>query len=142
MAVDEQEALEAMPQQGMHDIAHHRDQRGRPQRDGTGEGQMMLRHADGERRRHQAADLVAHALRDELGIEVIGADQPVRPVLFRRADRDDDAARPPQIILDLLPGGQGKLHGVISYLPSETPPNGWPPRKCSLNPSTFLRTGT
>ena len=82
---------------------------------------MVLRHADGERRRHQAVDLVADAFRDELRIQMIGADQPVRPMLLGGADRDDDAARGAQICLDFMPGGQGKLHdrspnSVVAWL--------------------------
>ena len=111
MAVDEQEALEAVLHQRGHHVAHQRDQRRWPQRDGTGEAQVVLRHADGERGRHQAADLVADAARDEFRVQVVGADQAVRPVLLGGADRDDDAARGAQIVLDLVPGGQRELHG-------------------------------
>src|SRR5690349_17163836 len=72
---------------------------------------MMLRHADGQRRRDQATDGVTHALGDKLCIKVISADQPIWPVLLSRADRDDDAARSTQIIFHLLPSGQRELHG-------------------------------
>ena len=121
MAVDEQEALEAVLHQRGHHVAHQRDHRRGPQRDGTGEAQMMLRHADGQRRRDQAADLVADALGDEFRVQMVGADQTVRPVLLGGADRDDDAARGAQIFLDLVPGGQRKLHdrspnSVVAWL--------------------------
>src|SRR5690349_1087557 len=72
---------------------------------------MVLRHADGQRWRHQATDRIAHAFGNKLRIEVIGADQPVWPVLLGRTDRDDDAARRTQIILHLMPSGQRELHG-------------------------------
>jgi hypothetical protein len=110
MAVDEQEAFEAVLHQRRHHVAHHGNQRRWSQRDGAGEAQMVLRHADGERWRHQRADLVTHAFGDELRVEMVGADQTVRPVLFGGADRDDDGARGPQIFLDLMPGGQRELH--------------------------------
>ncbi len=53
---------------------------------------MVLRHADSKRRRHQAADLITYTTRNKLRIQMVGTDQAVRPVLFGRADRDDDAA--------------------------------------------------
>ena len=112
MAVDEQEALEAVLHQRPHDILHNGDQGGGPQRNGAGKSKMVLRHADGERRRHEAADFVADTLRDELRIQMIGADQPVRPMLLGRPDRDDDATRGAEVFLDLMPGGQSELHGL------------------------------
>src|SRR5580692_9081734 len=72
---------------------------------------MVLRHSYRERRRHQATDRIAHTARNKFRIQMVGTDQAVRPVLFGRADRDDDAARRTQIVLDLMPGGQRKLHG-------------------------------
>ena len=69
-----------------------------------GEAQMMLRHADGNRRRHQGARLLAGAAADHLGGERVGADQAGRPVLLGRADRDDDAGLGLEIVLDERPG--------------------------------------
>ena len=112
MPVDEEEALEAVPVQRVHDVANHGDHGGGPQRDGAGEAEMVLRHAIGERRRHHRADLVAHPFGDEFRVEMVGADQPVRPVLLGRADGDDDAAGGAEILLHLLPGGEGELHPI------------------------------
>jgi hypothetical protein len=76
----------------------------------------MLRHAVGERRRHHAPDHIAHALRDELGIEMIRADQTVRAVLLDLTDRNDDAVRAAQVLLGLLPGGERKLHAASPFV--------------------------
>ena len=121
MAVDEQEAFEPVLHQRRHHIADHRDQRRRPQRHRAGESQMVLRHADGQRRRHQAADRIADAPGDKLRVQMVGADQPVRSVLLGGTDRDDDAARGSQILLDLMPGGQRELHDPVSSSDSILP---------------------
>ncbi len=105
MAVDEQEALEAVLHQRGDHVAHHRDQCGRSQRDGSGEAQVMLGHADGQCGRHQGADRIADALGDEFCIQMIGADQAVRPMLLGGADGDDDAARSAQVLFNFMPGG-------------------------------------
>jgi hypothetical protein len=48
--------------------------------------------------------------RDHFGADRIGADQPGWPVLFGRADWQDDPPAGLKIIFDLLPGLQLKLH--------------------------------
>src|SRR6516162_9597466 len=79
---------------------------------------MMLRHSDGERWRDEATNLVTNTTRNKLGIQVVGANQSVRSVLFGGTNRNDDAARCVQVLLDLLPGGQRELHKSSP----ETPP--------------------
>ncbi len=110
VAVDEEEAVEAVARQRDDDVAHHQDERRRPERDGAGEGHVMLRHADRYGRRDQGAGLLAHAREADLPGERVGADQPGRAVLLGRADRHDDPGAPLEIGFDLGPGGKLKLH--------------------------------
>ena len=70
----------------------------------------MLRHADGNGRRHQRAHLFARATADHLGGERVGADKAGRPMLLGRADRDDDPGLGLEIVVDELPGFELKLH--------------------------------
>ena len=105
MSIDEQKALEPVLHQRGDYVAYYRDQRGWPQRDGSGEAQVMLRHADRQSGRDQGADRIADALGDEFCIEVVGADQAVRSVLLGRANGDDDAARAAQVLFNFMPGG-------------------------------------
>ncbi len=110
MAVDEEEPFEPVPRQRQHHVPNHQHQRRRPQRGRAGESQMMLRHPVSQRRRHHRADGVAHALGHELRVQMVGADQAVRPMLLHRADRHDAAALGAEVVLHLVPGGEGELH--------------------------------
>ncbi len=72
---------------------------------------MVLRHADADGRADQGAERLADLPADEFGADRVRADQPVRPVLLGRADRDDDALGVLEIGVDLFPGLQMQLHG-------------------------------
>src|SRR6185503_6350516 len=78
------------------------------------EVEVMLGHADRDRGRHQRAHLLADAAADHLGGQRVGPDQPGRPMLLRRADRDDDAGPGLEILFDELPSLELKLHGTNS----------------------------
>ena len=77
MAIDEEEAGEAVARQRHHGVAHDGDKGGRPQRHRAGEVEVVLRHAHRDGRRHQRADLLA-APRPI--ISAVSASVPIRPV--------------------------------------------------------------
>ena len=111
VSVEEVAPFESMPGEGLHDVAHHRDEGARAQGDGAGEPEVVLGHADAQRRRHHDVDLLAHPARHYLGTQRIGADEPVGSVLLGRSDGDDDAVRSFEVGVDFLPGGELKQHG-------------------------------
>src|SRR5476651_1019299 len=110
VAVHEEEAREAVLGERQHVVAHDGDQGRGLERDRAREVEMMLRHADRDRWRHQGADLFADAAADHLGGERVGADQAGRAVLLGRADRNDDAGLALEILFDELPSLELDLH--------------------------------
>ena len=110
MAIDEIKPLEAVSHQRPDQIAKHRDQGARPQRDRPGEAQMMLGHANRDRRGDEGARGLTQAFGDDLGANRIGPDQAGGPMLLGRAYRQNDAAARSEIRLDLHPGLQLQLH--------------------------------
>jgi len=77
VSVDEEEAREAVPRQGQYVVAHDRDESRGLQRDRAGEIEMMLRHADRDRRGDQRADLLATP---RPIISAVSASVPISPV--------------------------------------------------------------
>ena len=77
------------------------------------EGQVMLGHADVERRRHQdpVAGPLAGLVGDDLGTQPVGAQEACRAVLLVRADRHHHRLAGLQALFDLGPGGEGEQHG-------------------------------
>ena len=116
MPIDEIKALKAVSGERYDHVAQDRDQGARPQGDRTGEAEMVLRHADPDRRPDQRRCGLADAAGNNLGADRIGPDHPDRAMLLCRADRQDDAAARLEIDLDLRPGLQVQLH-ILSLLP-------------------------
>jgi hypothetical protein len=110
VSVEKIEALEAVFRQGLDHILEDGDQGARPQRHRAGEAEMVLRHADRDRRRDEGSGGLPDTPRDDLGADRVGADQAGWPVLLGRADRQDDSSAGLKISLDLLPSLQLKLH--------------------------------
>ena len=110
VAVEPIEALEAVARQRLRPVHHRRDHRGGAQGDRARERHVMLRLPDIEGRPDQDAALVARALGDDLRAQRIGAEQPVRPMLLRRADGNENGLRRLQIFVDFRPGGEMELH--------------------------------
>jgi hypothetical protein len=113
MAVEEIEAVEAVPRQGIHHVLDDGDQRRGTQRHRAGKRHVVLGHADIQRRRDHRAGLLADAARNGLGANGVGPDQAVRPVLLGRADGDDDAALALEVLFDLLPCAELKEHSAM-----------------------------
>ena len=72
---------------------------------------MVLGHSDADGRADQGVLLLSHCPRHHLGADRVRSDEPVRPVLLGRADRDDDRGGPLKICFHLLPGAELELHG-------------------------------
>ena len=108
------EPFEAVSREALRPIHHRGDHGGGAQRYGPCEGHVVLRLADIEGRRHQNSRLIAGTLADDFRAKRIGAEQPVRAVLFCRADGNENGLRGFQIFVDFRPGGEMKLHIVRS----------------------------
>ena len=81
------------------------------QRDAAGKREVVLSHADADGRTDQGVFLLSHRPGHDFRADRVGPDEPVRPVLFGRADRDDDRGGPLKIGFHLLPGAELELHG-------------------------------
>ncbi|MNT48508.1 hypothetical protein D3C72_1852910 [compost metagenome] len=104
MAIEEQDPVESVPHQRAGPVADGGDKGGRAQRNGPGEAEMMLGHADIEGWRNQDIGGLLGFARDDLRAQPVGAEQSGRTMLLVRADRDDDGAAARQELLDFSPG--------------------------------------
>ena len=93
VAVEEQDAGEAVVGQRAHPVVDRRHEGRGSQGDGAGEVQVMLGHADVEGRRDQDVGGLLRLVGDDLRAQPVGAEQAGGPVLLVRADRDDDGGR-------------------------------------------------
>jgi hypothetical protein len=115
VAVQKIQLLEAREAEAAAPVADHRHEGRGAQRDGAGEAQVVLRHADVEGRRDQQVGVLALRLvGDDLGAEPVGAQEAGRPVLLVGADGDHHRLRALQVVLDLLPGREVQQHGKAS----------------------------
>jgi hypothetical protein len=102
VAVDHQEAAEALRVQGVEEIPQHGDERLEPQRRAAGVGREVRREAVGERGQDQHAQRFRGLGRDALREDVVGLEREV-PVLLRRPDRQRHAVVAREVLLDLHP---------------------------------------
>jgi hypothetical protein len=86
----------------------------RPDCHRAGETHVMHRDADPDGRADHRIGGVADGTGDHLGANGIRADQPVRSMLFGRADGQNNSLRPGQVGFDFLPGLMLQQHGVRS----------------------------
>ncbi|MBO6635373.1 MAG: hypothetical protein JJ937_12590 [Parvibaculum sp.] len=111
MPVEEIDALETVPRERPYPVVDRGDHGGGTERHRAREAEMMLRDADIEGRPDKEARFRARAMRDRLRADRIRADEPVRPVLLRRADGDHDSLRLLKIGLDFGPARMMQQHG-------------------------------
>ena len=79
--------------------------------DAAGKREVVLGHADADGRADEGVFVLSHRPRHHFGADRVRSDEPVRPVLLRRADGDDDRGGPLKICFHLLPGTELELHG-------------------------------
>jgi hypothetical protein len=113
VAVDEDEAPEALAVQRVEQVAHDRLVRRHAQRRTPGIRGEVRRQAVGKRRQHEHAERLRRLDRDALGVDPVDAERQVR-VLLDRAERDDDPVLVLQVLLDLHPVAVLDLQGLTS----------------------------
>ena len=111
MPVEEIDCVETVPGQRLDIVRHTGDEGARAQRDAAGKREMVLRHSDTDGRAHQGVLLLSDRARHHFRTDRVRADEPVRPVLLGRTDRNDDRGGPLKICFHLLPGAELELHG-------------------------------
>src|SRR5690554_4119994 len=105
MAIEKQDMTKTVARQRLDGIAQHGDQRGGPQADGAGKGQMMLGHAQVLGWCYQHAMAFAQLPGNDFRTDGIGSQQSGGTMLLGGANRYDNAPLTLQISLDFLPGG-------------------------------------